>query len=53
MLAGLARRAQRAPFLQGRPVHYALWLKRTAANGVNGATIVTPNTVMAASAGQD
>ena len=51
VLAGLARRAQRAPFLQGRQVHYALWLKRAAAGGVNGATIVTPNTVMSASPG--
>ena len=52
MLAELARKAQRAPFLRGRQVHYALWLKRAPGNGLNGAAIVTPNTVMAAPAGQ-
>ena len=45
-LAGLIRKARRIPFRHGRPVHYALWLKRGAADRVDGATIITPERVM-------
>ena len=51
ILAGLVRKARRIPFRRGRPMHYALWLKRGAADRVDGATIVTPERVMSASSG--
>ena len=48
ILAGLVRKAQRIPFRHGRPVHYALWLKRPARSQVDGASIITPDSVMPA-----
>ena len=48
LLAALARNAQRVPFRGGRRVHHALWLKRSTAERVDGAPIVTPDTVMSA-----
>ena len=45
-LAGLVHKARRIPFRHGRPVHYALWSKRGAADRVDGATVLTPETVM-------
>ena len=50
ILAELARKAQRIPFRHGRPVHYALWLKRQDSH-VDGASVITPETVMPASPG--
>ena len=50
ILAELVRKAQRAPFRHGRPVHYALWLKRQDSH-VDGASVITPETVMPASPG--
>lgn len=51
ILAGLIRKAQRIPFRHGRPVHYALWLKRHGGGHVEGASIITPDKVMPASPG--
>ena len=45
-LAGLVHKARRIPFRHGRPVDYALWSKRGAADRVDGATVLTPETVM-------
>ena len=49
LLEELARKAQRVPFRHGRRLHYALWLKRAAGDRVDGASIIMPDTVMAAS----
>lgn len=49
VLAGLVRKAQRIPFRRGRRLHYALWLKRRVGGRGDGAPVVGPDTVMAAS----
>ena len=51
LLAELARKAQRVPFRHGRRMHYALWLKRRVGDRVDGAPIITPDTVMSVSPG--
>ena len=51
LLAGLVGKAQRLPFRRDRRLHYALWLKRRAGDRVDGATIITPDTMMPASPG--
>ena len=51
LLEELARKAQRVPFRHGRRLHYALWLKRAARDRVDGAPIIMPDRVMAASPG--
>ena len=52
LLEELARKAQRVPFRHGRRLHYALWLKHGAGDRVDGAPIIPPDTVMAASPGE-
>ena len=47
ILGGLVRKAQRIPFRRGRRMHYALWLKRRAADGVHSVETITPDKVMA------
>ena len=49
LLAELVRKAQRIPFRRGRPVRYALWLKRGNGGPADGASIITPDQVMPAS----
>ena len=51
VLAGLVRKAQRIPFRRGRRLHYAIWLKRPAGGRVDGASVIGPDTVLAASPG--
>ena len=51
LLAELARKAQRVPFRHGRRMHYALWLKRRVGDRLDGAPIITPDTVMSVSPG--
>ena len=52
LLAELARKAHRVPFRHGRRLHYALWLKRGAGDRVDGAQVILPDTLMAASPGK-
>ena len=46
VLADLVRKAEQLPFRRGRRVHYALWLKRFAAEQVDGMPIVGPEAVL-------
>ena len=46
VLADLVRKAEQLPFRRGRRVHYALWLKRCAAEQVDGMPIVGPEAVL-------
>ena len=48
--ATLLRKAQYIPFRGGRQVHFALWLKRSASDVVEGAPIIGPQEVLAAQA---
>ena len=50
VLAELKRKAQRLPFRRGRRLHFALWLKRSTGERLNGAQVITPDQVMAAPA---
>ena len=49
ILSALRRKAERIPFRRGRRMHFALWLKRGGGERVDGAPVVTPDSVMAAS----
>ena len=46
VLADLVRKAEQLPFRRGRPVYYALWLKRSAAEQVDGVPIVGPDVAL-------
>ena len=48
IVADLVRKADQIPFRRGRPVHYALWLKRSAAEAVDGVPIIGPDAVLPA-----
>ena len=48
LAAELIRKAQRAPFRDGRRVHYALWLKHPGVELVDGTPVIGPAAVMAA-----
>ena len=43
----LAAKAQRLPILRGRNVHYALWLRRSGSESVDGTPIIGPEAVLA------
>ena len=48
LAAELIRKMQRAPFRNGRKVHYALWLKAPHVEQVDGTPVIGPAAVMAA-----
>ena len=50
ILAELTRKAKLIPFTRGRQVHHALWLKRSAAQNVDGVPIIGPDAVLVAGA---
>ena len=45
--AELVQKAERAPFRDGRQVHYALWLKTPDVEHVDGTPVIGPAAVMA------